>query len=217
MRTLSLMMVFCIPSAAFSENGPDVLIKAKPTHRARKEKKPEWQQKIEKALEKRIHFDFVDTPLKDVVSHLIGLTGTNIVVDPAALAGDDHPVTLKVGDMKTVAALEWILRLTNLTYDYRHGALFIASPDRFEPTTVTRAYDCRGILTTGAEQALFEAVKDLIPKADWEINGTLLRFVDGRLVVRNKPPFIAPVDEFITEFIAASAKGSDEKQTPETD
>ena len=107
---------------------------------------PEWQQEIKAQMEKRISFDFVDTPLADVVAFLTNLTNTNMVLDPAAVEGDDVPVTLKVSDMKLEAALEWILRLVNLTYAFRDEAVFISTPDRVAEKPILRLYDVRDLL-----------------------------------------------------------------------
>jgi len=105
-----------------------------------------WKTDIQRQFEKRISFDFVDTPLDDVLCFLSSLTGTNIVLDRAALQDGEVPVTLKVNDMRLGAALDWILRLVNLNYVLRDEAVFVSTPERCRPPPVTYAYLLGGIV-----------------------------------------------------------------------
>ena len=118
----------------------------RPKSRSEEEDLPQWKLDILVQLDKRVSFDFLDTPLADVVAFLQNLTGVNMVVDPGAVEGDDIPVTLKVGDMKLGAALDWILRLVNLQYAFQDEAIFISTKERIKKPETLRIYDVRDLL-----------------------------------------------------------------------
>lgn len=118
----------------------------RPKSHSEDEDKPEWQRDILVQLDKRVSFDFLDTPLADVVAFLQNLTSVNMVVDPGAVEGDDIPVTLKVSDMKLGAALDWILRLVNLQYAFQDEAIFISTKERIKQPETLRIYDVRDLL-----------------------------------------------------------------------
>ncbi|MDP6503283.1 MAG: hypothetical protein QF886_06690, partial [Planctomycetota bacterium] len=170
----------------------------------------------------RISFDFVDTPLADVVAFLANLTNTNIVLDPATVEGDDVPVTLKVSDMKLLSALEWILRLVNLTYTFRDEAIFISTPERIQslPSVrnkqiVFRVYDLREQLKEDGREVLLEVIRNSIA-ADWEAPEAILRFVDGRLMIRHRWIVVGTVEEMMDEFLRASGVEQPKKKSPKT-
>ena len=127
-------------------NNWEEIISKRPKSVITEEAEPQWKKEVREQMEKRISFDFVDTPLADVVAFLANLTGTNMVLDPAAVQGDDVPVTLKVNDMRLGAALEWILKLANLTYALRDEVIFISTKERVSEQALLRLYDVRDLL-----------------------------------------------------------------------
>ncbi|MBI2190986.1 MAG: hypothetical protein HYU36_03240 [Planctomycetes bacterium] len=131
--------------AQFPANWGDIAQK-RPTSVAPPEEVSEWKKGILQQMEKRVSFDFVDTPLQDVMAFLQNLTGVNIVLDPQATGGGDASVTLRVNDMRLSAAMEWILRLVNLKYVLRDEAIYISTSDRLEEAGVMRIYDVRDLL-----------------------------------------------------------------------
>ena len=131
--------------SSYPKNWADI-IRKRPTSLAQKQELSAWEKNVYQQLEKRVSFDFLDTPLADVIAFLQNLTGVNMVLDPGAVEGDDTPITLKVEDMRLAAALDWILRLVDLKYALRDEALFVSSPDRLEDKTVLRFYDVRDLL-----------------------------------------------------------------------
>ena len=129
----------------FPKNWEEIKSKRSKSH-SEDEDKPQWQQDVLVLLERRVSFDFLDTPLADVVAFLQNLTGVNMVVDPGAVEGDDIPVTLKVSDMKLGASLDWILRLVNLQYAFQDEAIFISTKERIKRPETLRIYDVRDLL-----------------------------------------------------------------------
>ncbi|MDP6360586.1 MAG: hypothetical protein QF473_36070, partial [Planctomycetota bacterium] len=78
--------------------------------------KPEWQKQLEKQMEMRISFDFVDAPIADVVAFVTNLTNTGCSLDPKAVGKDDLPITLKVVDMKLRHAMDLIMDQAGLVW-----------------------------------------------------------------------------------------------------
>ena len=109
-----------------------------------------WKKDIEEALKnRRVSFDFVDTPLEDVIAFLNSIADVNMVLDPNALAmakDVDMPVTLKVQDMRLGAALQWILRLVGLRYALRDEAIFISNEENIKDESVLRMYDVTDLI-----------------------------------------------------------------------
>ncbi|HUT37408.1 MAG TPA: hypothetical protein VNE39_28260 [Planctomycetota bacterium] len=100
-----------------------------------------WETRIREALERKVTFDFVETPLADVVSFLGSLTEASMVLDTEALKGGMPNVSLRVQDMRLEAALNWLCKLVGLRYALRDEAIFISRPERIYDTPVLRMYD----------------------------------------------------------------------------
>jgi hypothetical protein len=107
----------------------------------------EWRKALEKKLEEPVSFDFIATPLDDVVAFLQQLKDVNIVVDKKAIAelgpNAGLDVTLRLSDVKFKDALEWILRLVNLKYTLQDGVIYISTKEKIGQTkqTVTKFYE----------------------------------------------------------------------------
>jgi len=112
------------------------------------EEEPPWKQKIRSLMQKKVTFDFLETPLEHVVQFLAKVTGITIVLDPAALVdatGTPVPknVTLRVDDMRFEAAINWILRLTDLKMSLKDEAIFIGKD--IDTETTLKIYDVRDL------------------------------------------------------------------------
>lgn len=102
----------------------------------------DWKVKLQRKLELPVSFDFIATPLDDVVAFLRSIHKVNIVVDKKEVGGDQD-LTLQLEKVKFKDALEWALRLLNLKYTLENGAIFISSKEKIGESqrTVTRFYD----------------------------------------------------------------------------
>ena len=112
------------------------------------EEEPPWKQKIRAQMQKKVTFDFLETPLENVIQFLSKVTGITIVLDPAALVdatGTPVPknVTLRVDNMRFEAALNWILRLTDLKMTLKDEAIFIGKD--IDTETSLKIYDIRDL------------------------------------------------------------------------
>ena len=108
------------------------------------EEEAKWKKDLEVKLEERVSFDFIATPLDDVVAFLRQLRRVNIVVDKAAIEGRGNlDLTLRLEKVKFRDALEWALRLLDLKYTLENGAIYISTKEKIGQSqkTVTRFYD----------------------------------------------------------------------------
>ena len=104
---------------------------------------PAWETRIRQALQKPVSFDFVETPLQDVLSFLGSLADVTIVLDTEAVKDTNPTVTLRVNQMQLERALQWVCKLTGLRYGLRDEAVFISN--RFHQQPELRMYDVSDI------------------------------------------------------------------------
>jgi len=104
-------------------------------------KPQEWEARIREAMGKKISFDFVETPLQDVIAFVSSLTDVTIVLDAEAIKDEAPTVTLRVNDMRLEAALNWVLKLVNLKYTLKDEAVFVSKPERIHDKPILRMYD----------------------------------------------------------------------------
>ena len=104
------------------------------------DEKAPWKQAIREKLQEPVTFDFIDTPLEDVIHFLRQLTDLTIVLDPKAMeALDITEITLKVTDMKLEEALRWILNSVDLKWTLQDNAVYIS--DTIEGEAIRLLYD----------------------------------------------------------------------------
>jgi len=105
-------------------------------------REPAWMKSIRAKLDRKVSFEFVDTPLSEAINFLQTLTHVNMIIDPRATRGGrDVPVNLKVSDMNLGLALEWILKLAELDYQLKDNAVFISQPQNLAGEVVLKVYD----------------------------------------------------------------------------
>ena len=105
-----------------------------------------------KKLQKKVSFDFAETPLDEVVAFLRQSTGVTIIVDPKISAVAPANINLRVTDMSTDLALDWILRLANLEKTVKDNAIYISTPDRVQELT---AIDLSDVAATPDHGAIY--------------------------------------------------------------
>jgi len=109
---------------------------------------PEWKRTIARKLDRKVTFEFVDTPLSEALQFLQTLTDTTIVLDPRASeesGGDNTPITLNVTGMPLRTALKWILRLADLDFALKNEAVFISTPQNLAGEVELKIYDVRDL------------------------------------------------------------------------
>jgi type II secretory pathway component GspD/PulD (secretin) len=116
-----------------------------PEHGLQSKSENTWQKAINDQLEQEITLDFQDHDLVDVIAFLQRISNANIVLDPKVVAAAPPPVTLKVDKMKMRHVLDFIMKLTNLTYTLRNEAIYISSQEGVRGDLVMKMYDVRDL------------------------------------------------------------------------
>lgn len=112
---------------------------------------PQWKREVRRKLDRKVTFEFVDTPLSEAIQFLQTLTETTIILDSKAFdgaVGTTTPITLKVTKMPLRTALRWILRLADLDYTLKNEAVFISTPRNLAGEVDLKIYDVRDLTHT---------------------------------------------------------------------
>lgn len=109
-------------------------------------REPEWARDVRRKLQRKVSFEFVDTPLTEAISFLQSITKVTMIVDPKALESRGNtPINLRVRDMTLELALDWILKLADLDHALRDNAVFISSRENLRGDVDLRIYDVRDL------------------------------------------------------------------------
>ena len=100
--------------------------------------------------EKKVSFDFVQTPLRDVVAFIRQVLDVNVILDPALDGG--RTLSLKVTDMPAGKALSWIARVSGGEMKIEEGAVYIAAAPKPKAKVGYQAYPYRYRRTVGRAQ-----------------------------------------------------------------
>jgi hypothetical protein len=116
-------------------------------------------ERIEAELVKETSVDFVESPLKDVVTFLSEHHQIPIVLSVKKLeeasVSPDTPVTKTLRGIQLGSALRLILRDLELTYLVRDEVLQITTPEDAESQLLIHVFDCRDLLAMqGGERDL---------------------------------------------------------------
>ncbi|MCW8133708.1 MAG: hypothetical protein KIS92_25405 [Planctomycetota bacterium] len=109
----------------------------------------QWKQDIKKRLQRKVTFEFVDTPLDEAINFLRSLTNVTMILDPkVAQAGGVPPISLRVTDMSLDLALEWLLKLADLDYALKDNAIFISKKQQLTEDVELKIYDVSDLTQT---------------------------------------------------------------------
>jgi general secretion pathway protein D len=102
-------------------------------------------------LNARTEAEFVETPLRDVMSFLGSKHGLQIIFKQKRLEdvgiGLDIPITLQLRNIRLSTLLDVMLEDLNLVYTEKDDLVVITTPDDAQATMEVRVYDCRDLLT----------------------------------------------------------------------
>jgi hypothetical protein len=89
-----------------------------------------WKTDLQKKLERKVSFEFVDTPFKDALTFIRQLADANMVIAPEAVQAGlgEQAISLRVRDMELSKALGWLCQVAGSKYELRNGAVFIFRP-----------------------------------------------------------------------------------------
>ena len=91
--------------------------------------KEAWKVEIIKKLQRKVSFEFVDTPLSEAIAFLRQLSNVSIVIDPAAREGVPA-LSLRVTDMSLESALRLMCKVGGAKYDLQDGAVYISLDEK---------------------------------------------------------------------------------------
>ncbi len=152
---------------------------------------------IQRALETKGDFEFVEAPLEEVIEFLRQRHGINIVFDKLALddagVGSDTFVTRSLSGVSLRSALRLMLRELQLTYDVSDEVLLITTPEESEKRLKTVVYNVADLVrqkyeygeTTYDDDWLIDVVMANINPESWDEEGGpgSIRSLHGRSLV----------------------------------
>jgi hypothetical protein len=135
---------------------------------------PDPYERMARSLERRLTFEFVDTPLADAIQFMSEMTGVNFILDPKVRAAKPV-VTLQIKDMNAYAAVNWLTRLTGTYAEVKDQAVFITDKPSAEQEDAERQHIMSLAASMGAtvelppaDQPLTDADRAKIALKLWE-------------------------------------------------
>ena len=210
LKIVPILLLVLFLSATIAEV-PEVFLR--PQNPFKEHEEPEWVKEIKKQLEKRLSFDFVDTPFTNVVTFLQNLTGCNMVIDPAGIEGMGPKITLKVTDMKLEPALKWILRLADLDFELKDEVIFISKWDKQALHLYEVSELIQLVKQDGAEGKdgltplrLISFIKGAIKPATWKKEGVGISYNAGVLAISQTEDLHRSVGEMLKKLLDQNAR-----------
>ena len=154
------------------------------------------EQRIGRSLSEVADWDFVDTPIKDVIDSIAKRLNCNSLIDIGALEdigfGIDTPITIRLKGITYRSCLNLFLREHSLSWRVDEGLLFISTIEEMEAALATRAFPV-GELVGGAQRSnsddvyssLVGAIVDCLEADSWDSVGGSgsIQGIYGSLVV----------------------------------
>lgn len=126
------------------------------------------EDRLEAALARNGSMEFVETPLRDVVSRLSQQFSVPMLLAPKALedAGIrlDAPITKKLSDLPFDSLLRLLLTDLELGFTIRHNVIVITTPEDIESNLDTRIYPVLDLVT----QRRPDAKQPTLAEVDYE-------------------------------------------------
>ncbi len=121
-------------------------------------------------MERATRFEFVETPLTQVVAFLRDRHKLEVTIDEKSLAdigvGLDVPITMNVKDVRLCSALSLLLAPLDLVWQANQTGIRIMTPEAAESNLQLVFYRVDDLLTNGQADDLIEAITSTIaPKA----------------------------------------------------
>jgi len=137
-------------SAAPSDKPSDKTDRKQMSTFAAMEAEPESIQRIECQLAVAATFDYLDTPLHDIIDEIAIRHAIPIIIDVRALEdygiSSDTPISITIKGISLRSALNLMLRQLDLTYAIRDEVLHITTLEQAESTLRSRFYSVSSLL-----------------------------------------------------------------------
>lgn len=184
------------------------------------------RKKINQALNSPLHpngLDFVETPLKDVMTQLQEDYAIPIQIDVAALEENgmnlDSQVTVNIHNVSLQSALRLMLKHLNLTTIYQDECLMITTNDAAEKRTELCVYDVHDVVGDDANELreLTTTITDCVATDTWSENGggtANIRIVrPALLVISQSQATHDEIRRLLTAIRAAHAESGNKQPT----
>ena len=134
---------------------------------------PEEEKKFDEIMDRKVSYNFVETPLEDAVRVMSEDLNSPILIDGFSLEGEglsaDVPVDLSVDSISFRSALRLLLRDMNLTYQFKEEVLQITTQTAAEDNLRNRLYFLEGTgLPRGGNLGTIEMIVASIQPETWE-------------------------------------------------
>jgi hypothetical protein len=114
---------------------------------------PRKPTELEEKLAKRLSVEFVETPLRDVLTYLTDTNDVQFYVNAKALEEhgitSDSPITLRLNDVRMDTVLDLMLEQVSnggVAYVERDGVLIISEATQLADRLEVQVYNCRDLL-----------------------------------------------------------------------
>ncbi len=170
----------------------------------------ESRERIEMQLTKETTFDYLDTPLKDVIDEIALRHGIGIIINTRALEdfgiGTDTPVTISLNGVRLRSALKLMLRELDLTFIIKNEVMQITTPEEAEANLHSRFYSVSMLLPeTRNGEYLVELIKKHVAPDTWnDVGGPgAITFVEHleTLVVTSTEDVLHEVDTLLASVV----------------
>jgi type II secretory pathway component GspD/PulD (secretin) len=211
----------------YSPEWPEIDARRSAPVRGLEEQSEAWRREINNQLEQEVTLDFQDHDLVDVVAFLQKITNVNIVLDPKVVAAAPPPVNLRVEAMKLRYVLEFIMKLTGLSYTLRDEAIYITNAEGLRGDVFMKLYDIRDLTHAMASfpgpdldipepggvgsrllppiepdtapeiNEFIEIIQKVVSPATWENEGVAIEEYNGSMVVTQTSDVHKQVEELL--------------------
>ena len=169
--------------------------------------------KMREALRRPTTAEFVETPLKEVVSYLAKTGKTKLGLDGKSLAAagvsEDTPVTCQLQDLPLDSVLSLLCLNLGLTWTADGDQLLITSPEAAGSRLITINYDVRDLTAGGDFDSLIEAITSTVHPASWQDVGGPgdIDVADGGLVIKQTVEVQRIIETWLADVRTAMRPG----------
>ncbi len=133
------------------------------------------EERIRQEFNKPTSFNFVETPLADVLAYFQQKHDIPMQFDMKALTDlgitTDRPVTKSLKNVTFRSALRYWLRDLDLTYVIRDEVLLITTPDEANKMLIRKVYDVHDLVPEGGYEKFVSDIERHVGPTTWDAVG----------------------------------------------
>lgn len=137
---------------------------------------PEEEKKFDEIMDRKVSYNFVETPLEDAVRVMSEDVNSPILINTLSLEeiglSNDIPVDVSIQSVSFRSFLRLMLRPLGLTYEYKDEVLQITTMEASDSSLRQRLYFLEGTgLPRGGDTDTIEMITSTIEPDAWEVLG----------------------------------------------